>query len=193
MRIIAGRHRGRKIRAPAGLGTRPMLDRVREAMFATLMPWIPEAAVLDLFAGSGSLGLEALSRGARTARLVERHPETLELLRKNVAALGLGAQATVVRGDALSPATWRDGAAADVPSTYDLIFMDPPYALVEEPDSRRTTLATLATLARTHLAADGYVVLHAPRGLLHDDDFATGVTLAQRDYGTNALWYVSRA
>src|SRR5262245_22796072 len=109
MRIIAGRQRGRRIRAPEGLGTRPMLDRVREAMFATLMPWLLDANVLDLFAGSGSLGLEALSRGARSARMVERHAPTLALLRDNLAALALEDRATVVRGDALAATTWGDG------------------------------------------------------------------------------------
>ena len=187
MRIIAGRHRGRRIRAPEGLGTRPMLDRVREAMFATLMPWIPEANVLDLFAGSGSLGIEALSRGARRARLVERHAPTVALLRENVAALGLADQTTAIRGDALAVTSWGDASAP-----YDLIFMDPPYALVESPETRKAMLAALATLTRERLVADGYLVLHAPRGLLHDDDFATGLGLAHREYGTNSLWYVSR-
>ena len=162
-----------------------MLDRVREAMFATLMPWLPDATILDLFAGSGSLGLEALSRGARSARMVERHAPTIALLRENVAALGLDDEATVVRGDALADTSWGDGAV-----TYDLVFMDPPYVLVEAPETRRPTLAALSTLVRTRLALDGYLVLHAPRGLLDDADFGEGLSVARREYGTNALWYV---
>ena len=82
MRIIGGEFRGRRIAAPPGKGTRPMLDRVREAMFSTLAPWFSESAcVLDLFAGSGSLGLEALSRGATMVRLVEAEPKIKASLR----------------------------------------------------------------------------------------------------------------
>src|SRR5690606_13703278 len=88
VRIIAGIHLGRRIAAPPGRGTRPMLDRMPEALFSTLAPWLPDAVVLDLFAGSGSLGLEALSRGARSARLVERDAAAARVLADNVALLG---------------------------------------------------------------------------------------------------------
>jgi 16S rRNA (guanine(966)-N(2))-methyltransferase RsmD len=87
VRIIAGEHRGRLLKAPEGKGTRPMLDRVREAIFSTLGERVEDARVLDLFAGTGALGLEALSRGARALRLVERDPRVVALLRENVDAL----------------------------------------------------------------------------------------------------------
>ena len=96
----------------------------------------------------------------------------------------------VVRGDALAPATWRDGAASPA---YDLIFMDPPYALLEAPGTRRTTLAALASLTHAFLSNDGYLVLHAPRRRLAPGDFGDGVTAAERVYGTNSLWFVRRA
>src|SRR6186713_2677315 len=98
MRIIAGTHRGRRIAAPPGETTRPMLDRMREALFSTLAPWLADACVLDLFAGSGSLGLEALSRGARRARFVERDAETARLIADNARLLGEEARAEIVRG-----------------------------------------------------------------------------------------------
>lgn len=170
-----------------------MLARVREAMFGTLTPWIEDACVLDLFAGSGSLGLEALSRGARAARLIEKHPATLRLLRQNATALGLDERVETGRGDALAPRSWQGGALFEHRARYDLIFMDPPYALLEEPRGKRTVFDALTTLAREHLESPGYLVLHAPRRLLREQDFAPDVDVALREYGSTALWYLTRA
>jgi 16S rRNA (guanine966-N2)-methyltransferase len=179
VRIIAGELRGRKIIAPPGLATRPMLDRVREAMFSTLQRRMPGAAVLDLFAGSGSLGLEALSRGARRVRFVERSAPALDALRKNVATLGVAARCEIVVADAQKAASW--GPAADV------IFCDPPYALLEE--DRDRVLRMVAALVGGQLADAGVVVLHAPRGGLAESDFSD-VAARVRRYGTNDLWYL---
>jgi len=192
MRIIAGDHRGRRFRAPAGMATRPMLDRVREAMFGTLMPWIEGALVLDLFAGSGSLGLEALSRGARAARLVEQHPATARLLGENVAALGLADRVEIVRADALARRSWRGGRLFEQRALYDLVFMDPPYAMLESPTRRHTVLDALALLTREHLIGDGYLVLHTARRLLDKGDFPPDLAVVVREYGSSALWYVTR-
>jgi 16S rRNA (guanine966-N2)-methyltransferase len=181
VRIIAGQFRGRRIGAPPGLATRPMLDRVREALFSTLQPWTPDAVVLDLFAGSGSLGLEALSRGARRVRFVEHGDRALTQLRKNVDALGVHDRVEVVVGDALRTSTWLPQA--------DVVFLDPPYALLEK--SRARLLATLAKLVGETLAPGGVVVLHTPRGALAAPDITTGATRVRR-YGTNDLWYVER-
>src|SRR3954462_7081455 len=120
MRIVAGQWRGRRLAAPAGRTTRPTSDRVREALFSILGPLDGER-VLDLFAGSGALGLEALSRGAGEATLVERDRAALEALRANVEALG--ADARVIAGDV---AAFLDSAAA-AGGHYDLVFLDPPY------------------------------------------------------------------
>ena len=181
MRIIAGEFRGRRIEAPPGLTTRPMLDRVREAMFSTLQPRLRDAVVLDLFAGSGSLGLEALSRGARTVRCVERGAPALAALRKNVEALRAHTRVEVVVGDALKPTSWLPAA--------DVIFLDPPYAMIEE--SRARVLRSLATLVTSHLADDGVAVLHVVHGALTAADLAPARARARR-YGTNDLWYVER-
>ncbi|HEY8375642.1 MAG TPA: 16S rRNA (guanine(966)-N(2))-methyltransferase RsmD, partial [Nannocystis sp.] len=102
MRIIAGRWRGRRIEAPPGRDTRPTTDRVREAWMSALQPELPGARVLDLFAGSGALGLEALSRGAEHATFVERSGRALRALRANLERLGAMDQATIVRGDAVA-------------------------------------------------------------------------------------------
>lgn len=120
MRIIAGRWRGHPIRAPAG-GTRPTTDRVREAWMSMLLPALADARVLDLFAGSGALGLEALSRGAGHATFVERSGAALKVLRANIDALGAGPQCTVVRDDAVA---FIEGADA---GAYDIVLADPPY------------------------------------------------------------------
>ena len=182
MRIIAGEMRGRRIEAPPGLATRPMLDRVREAMFSTLHARFLDAVVLDLFAGSGSLGLEAVSRGARHVRFVERGAPAVAVLEKNVAALGVGDRVAIVVADALKPASWGDAA--------DVVFLDPPYAMIE--DERPRVLRALCELIDAHLADDGVVVLHTPRGTLSEAEMTAGQARVRR-YGTNDLWYVQRA
>ena len=91
-----------------------MLDRVREAMFSTLAPWLDGAHVLDLFAGSGSLGFEALSRGADRATFVEGGPPVVSVLRKNIATLDVEARTTVVMADALAPSSWLGDGSFDI-------------------------------------------------------------------------------
>jgi 16S rRNA (guanine966-N2)-methyltransferase len=120
VRIVAGLWGGRRLVAPPGNATRPTSDRVREAVFAILGPLDGER-VLDLFAGSGALGLEALSRGAGEATLVDRAPAALKALRANVEALG--ADARVVGTDV--PRFLRNAGATG--ALYDLVFLDPPY------------------------------------------------------------------
>jgi len=124
MRVIAGRLGGRRLKAPRGRATRPTSDRVREALFATLGE-LGGASVLDVFAGTGSLGIEALSRGAGSAVFVERSAGAVRVLRANLEALGIDAGAAEVRrADAL--AALRSARARK--ETYDLIFIDPPYS-----------------------------------------------------------------
>jgi 16S rRNA (guanine966-N2)-methyltransferase len=126
MRVIAGRLGGRRLRAPAGRTTRPTSDRVREAVFSMLGE-VAEARVLDLFAGTGALGIEALSRGAHSAVFVERDPGAARVLEANLAALGLaGASAELRRLDALAALEHARGRG----ETYDLVFIDPPYGRV---------------------------------------------------------------
>ncbi|HEU4632151.1 MAG TPA: 16S rRNA (guanine(966)-N(2))-methyltransferase RsmD [Gemmatimonadaceae bacterium] len=121
MRIVAGRWRGRRIEAPGGRAVRPTADRVREAWMSIVQLDLPDAAVLDLFAGSGALGLEALSRGARSAEFVEADPRALRALRANVEALGAGASVVVHRADVLR-------FVAALPAFgFDVAFADPPY------------------------------------------------------------------
>ena len=122
MRIVAGEWGGRKLVAPPGRGTRPTTDRVREAWMSAVEAYLDGARVLDLFAGSGALGLEALSRGAAHATFVERAPDALLSLRANLTALGAAARAEVVRGDAIKYVAGLEAGA------FELAFADPPYA-----------------------------------------------------------------
>ena len=119
MRVIAGRYRGRRLQAPSGTDVRPTSDRVREALFSILGD-IEGLRVLDLFAGSGALGIEALSRGAASAVLVENDREALEAIRRNLEPLG-DAGARVVRAEAVA---WLRAGGGP----YDLVFLDPPYS-----------------------------------------------------------------
>lgn len=123
MRIVAGEWRGRRIAAPDDSRVRPTGDRVREAWMSIVHPWLDGARVLDLFAGSGALGLEALSRGAAHADFVELNPPSLRTLRANIALLGATERARVHRGDALR---FVETLEADA---YDVAFADPPYGL----------------------------------------------------------------
>jgi 16S rRNA (guanine966-N2)-methyltransferase len=123
MRVIAGRLGGRRLKAPSGRATRPTSDRVREALFAMLGE-LEGASVLDLFAGTGALGIEALSRGAARAVFVESDAGAVRALTENLAALGLGSsEAEVRRGGAVGALR----SAREHEETYDLVFIDPPY------------------------------------------------------------------
>jgi 16S rRNA (guanine966-N2)-methyltransferase len=125
VRVIAGTHGGRRLIAPHGSRTRPTSDRVREALFSILGARVAGARVLDLFAGSGALGIEALSRGARSAVFVDDAPAAIKAIRANLDGLRLDAD--VRRTDALRFL----GAASSGGAQYDLLFLDPPYRLAD--------------------------------------------------------------
>lgn len=148
MRIIAGKHRGRTLAQFAGKDVRPTPDRVKESLFQILSGKIVGARVLDLFCGSGALGLESLSRGAAEAVFNDSSRESLALLRKNLTALG-------ERG-AVYNLDYR-ACLARVEGTYDLIFCDPPYA----EDFLREILALVKT--RGLLRENGFVVYESER------------------------------
>lgn len=140
MRVIAGTYRSRVLNAPPGLATRPTSDRLRETLFNVLAPRIEGASFLDLYAGSGAVAIEALSRGAARAVLVERSPAALAVLRDNLEKLGLRGRAEV-RAVSVSAFLSR-GRAGAPPQPFDLVFLDPPYEAAEE------YAATLGLLGR---------------------------------------------
>lgn len=147
MRIIAGRFKRRALKGPSGQDVRPTTDRVRESLFNLLVARtsLHGARVLDLFAGTGALGLEALSRGAASVLFVEAQPKTLSLARTNARTLDIASACTFLKGDAVA-------VLGQTPRLqYDVIFADPPYELEALPD--------LPDLALPHLAPDGLFVL----------------------------------
>lgn len=173
MRVIAGSARGRRLRAPGGTGTRPMMDRVKEALFSSIAADIPDAQVLDLYAGSGALGIESLSRGAASATFVEQDRAALAALTENLTALGL--EGGVVSGTV-------EAFLAGGKGRFSLVFVDPPYrlslALVDE------VLEGVSAL----LVNGGLIVVHRESG--EDAPAApTGTVLSDdRRYGGTQLW-----
>jgi 16S rRNA (guanine966-N2)-methyltransferase len=152
MRVIAGRFGGRRLSAPRGRTTRPTSDRVREALFSMLGE-LDGIVALDLFAGTGALGIEALSRGAERVVFMERDASAVAALRANLAALGLSESEAMVRvGDALGSLR----AARARGETYDLVFVDPPYKYVGELKSGLSALlpALLSREARVVVESD---------------------------------------
>lgn len=152
MRVVAGEWRGRALAAPAGSSTRPTADRVRETLFSMLVSRIggfDGLAVADLFAGSGALGFEALSRGAATATFVERDPGAIAAIRANAARLDAADRIRIIAGDALN---------LPVAGPFDLVFADPPYA----PESAGAAIAAVAD--RGWLASGGWIALESRRG-----------------------------
>ena len=160
MRIIAGEWRGRPIEAPAGLATRPTADRVRETLFSMLasrLGGFEDLRVADLFAGSGALGLEALSRGAASATFVESDSGATAAIRRNAAKLGASERALVLAGSAL---------ALPKSQPFDLVFADPPYA----PGSGSAVLRSI--LGAGWLGAGGWLSVETSR-----DDEVDGAEL----------------
>jgi 16S rRNA (guanine966-N2)-methyltransferase len=147
VRVVAGDFKGRRLVAPRGVGTRPTADRVREALFSMLGD-VSDARVLDLYAGSGALGIEALSRGAKSAVFVERDQAALAALRRNLDAVG--ARAEVRRQDVLRFLARPEG-------TFDLVFCDPPY------DGAPAVAAPLTGALPTLLGEDARIVTESDK------------------------------
>ena len=149
-RVIAGSARGLRLRAP-GEGTRPLADRVKQTLFAILEPDLIDAVVLDLFAGSGAGGIEALSRGAARAVFVEHDQNAARTIAENLDSTHLAERAGVVRSDAI--AYLRDRALSDGP--FDVVLVDPPYSETALMDG---ALACLGAADRGLLTADAWVI-----------------------------------
>ncbi len=177
MRVLGGRCRGRRLKAPGGLALRPTAGRVRASLFEILAPRLPGAVFADLCAGTGGVGIEALSRGADRTVFVERHRPTVRLLRTNLQRAGLADRAEIyaMEVDQFLRAAGRQG------HRFDLLFLDPPYAAPE----LETILTRLA--ATPCLSEDGLLIVeHASRRSL-PDRVGRLVRARHRRYGDTSL------
>lgn len=183
-RIIAGSAGGRRIATPSGAGTRPTSDRVREAIFSRLdhLDVLEGAHVLDLYAGSGALGLEALSRGAVSATLVEHDRAAAQVITRNARDLGLGG--AVVRRDTVL----RHVSAPRVGGAVGVVLVDPPYAVPEE----EVTAVLGALLEHDHLTDDAVLVVERS-SRSPEPTWPAGIEpLADKRYGETTVWYAER-
>lgn len=184
-RIIAGAHGGRRLAAPAGGQTRPTSDRVREALFSALdaMTDLDGARFADLYAGSGAVGLEALSRGAAYSLLVESEARAARVIRDNIVALKAGASARLITGKVAHVL-----AGPPEGGPYDVVFADPPYAVTPA----ELTTVQEALVEHGWLAPDAVVVVE--RSSRSAMTWVDGITAERsRRYGETALWYGRRS
>ena len=152
MRVIAGEFRSRRLKTLPGLATRPTPDRLREALFNVLAPVIEDVVFLDAYAGTGAVGIEALSRGARRCVFVEKNRAAVAVIRENLASLGLENRAEVLTGKSI---------AVLERVTADIVFLDPPYEMEKEYDAALTALGASANRL--------VIVQHASRWALQTD------------------------
>lgn len=183
LRIIGGEHRSRLLETPPGHEvTRPMTSRVKESLFDILRGWFEDATVLDLFAGVGTLGLEAISQGAKRVVLVERDRDVLQCLERNIASLRCQDRCTALQADALSATT-----LARVPTPIDVAFMDPPYDIALQTSGRRRILEQAAHL-RPLFGPRGWFVLRLPFALEESERHVPGFAGPEiRQYGDQFL------
>ena len=189
MRIIAGQKRGMKLLPPKGMTTRPITDRVKESLFSVLCnkyDIVRDSRVADLFSGTGSLGIEALSRGAGYALFVERDSKVIAVLEKNIARAAFVAQSNVIRAN-----VFKVGAPVSADAEkFDLIFVDPPY-----PDSRdtaeRSQLGRLIEILADQITQQGVVVVRTSErsGLL--DGYGCLEVIERRTWGTMTVSFLS--
>jgi 16S rRNA (guanine966-N2)-methyltransferase len=189
MNIMAGRYKSRVLLSPPGEGTRPITGQVKKSLFGMLGEDLSNMVVLDLYCGTGTLGLESLSRGATHAYFAERNAAVVELLRRNVATLGVEGQATVWNGDVMAGLT---GWLAEVAAPVDVAFVDPPYAAVREWSWDEAIEHIFRPLAGK-LDADGTVVLRFGAGTQVPAELGPLKIARTRQYGDMGLVLLSLA
>lgn len=177
MRVIGGAAKGRRLQTPTGRATRPFTDRLRESLFSALGDRVTGARVLDLYAGTGSIGLEALSRGAESAIFIESNRAALQCLRRNVEAVGLGGR--IIAGAVERHIDHRS-------ELFDLVFIDPPYPMSDEDVGR--VIEAVADL----LTEDGIVVVHRRRGARLLTGSAMLSETWHRRYGDAEVWWLQK-
>jgi 16S rRNA (guanine(966)-N(2))-methyltransferase RsmD len=188
MRIIAGQRRGMNLFRPKGLVSRPITDRAKESLFNVLQKYTPMGSchVADLFCGVGSLGLEALSRGAKEAVFVDTDRAVLEILKKNIAKAGFGAQTRVVCANA-----FKIGAPKSLGGQkYSLVFVDPPYEMSKD-SSEESRLAGLLRLLAEQLTDDGLVTVRTEKRVALLDSYGSLRITDRRIWSSTAVTFLA--
>ena len=198
MRVIAGTYRSRTLHAPSGLATRPTSDRRRETLFNVLAPRIQGAVFLDLYAGSGAVGIEALSRGAAHVVFVERAPAAVKVLRTNLARLAITAQIEI-EPDSVNAFLGRARSGA---TRFDLIFLDPPYDAAAEYDNTLNILGlpsestsqgcALVRLVNNLIADGGLIIAEHRRKVRLQDQYGALIRTRLLEQGDAALSFFQR-
>lgn len=182
MRVIAGTARSLRLRTPDGLDTRPTTDRIKETLFNMLMPYIPGAIFVDLFSGSGGIGIEAISRGARKAYFVENNQKALDCINDNVTHTHFNEQSVVLKQDVFS------ALRGSIKEEADIIFMDPPYDQLYE----KKALEILKDAA--YVTEDTLIVVEAALDTDFDYVAALGFTVTKEKlYKTNKHVFIKRS
>lgn len=177
MRVISGSARGRTLKAVPGMGTRPTTDKVKEALFSMIGPYFDGGAVLDLFAGTGGLGIEALSRGMDKAVFVDLEYKSIEVVRSNLKAAGLEDKAEVYKNDAERALK----ALAKREAAFDLVFLDPPYRL-KHVDKLMATMDSLKLLK-----PEATIVVEYDSSFEYPDSFGPFKEVRKAKYGEAAV------
>ncbi len=177
MRVISGKYRGRRLQAPEGKGVRPTTDRVKEAMFSVIQFDIPEASVLDLFAGSGALGIEALSRGAKDCIFVENNRRHIDCLKQNLEKVSDPFE--IISADFLAALKRLCGRK------FDLVFCDPPY------DSDYYKKAMTFLIENDMINENGVVVMETKTGMVIEPDLPLKITQT-KTYGSTTLLFIKK-
>ena len=180
MRIIAGQNRGRRLKSVPGMKTRPTADRVKEAVFSSIEGRLYQCRFLDVFGGTGSISLEALSRGAAEAVVLEKDADALKVIQDNIAACGQQPRCQVMRGDSVSllDALARQGKC------FDLIYVDPPY----QSGLYETVLQKIA--AGKLLAPDGMILLECAKNASLSVENSIFFIYKEKSYGDTRIVYV---
>ncbi|MBR4945214.1 MAG: 16S rRNA (guanine(966)-N(2))-methyltransferase RsmD [Peptococcaceae bacterium] len=180
MRIIAGHNRGRKLKSVPGMKTRPTADRVKEAVFSSIDGFLYRCRFLDVFGGTGSISLEAVSRGAEEAVILEKDAEALKVIQDNIAACGQQQRCRVMRGDSVSSLD----ALARQGKQFDLIYVDPPY----QSGLYETVLQKIAS--GNLLAQDGMILLECAKNASISVENSIFFIYKEKNYGDTRIVYV---
>jgi len=184
LRITAGEHRGRKLKVPKVAATRPLVERAREGVFNHLSKIINGATVWDIYAGSGILGLEALSRGASQVVAAEYNRLAIEQIKENAKLIKCSDKMRALKIDAYSMPGLADSEAAP-----NVIFFDPPYADFRNGGVKRVNVWQLFLDLAAVLAPGGCAIAHTPKGLLLDIELEQLPGIERRDYGSASLYW----